>query len=243
MYDSVHAAVLQCAYRYTEFCITIMLHALIRSRLMVCMEMWLILITFRFFTAVKFGRMSKKQREKVEDEVRYHKEISNQQSGLTAPGGGRTHTASGSSPDTTGTVFDPQQPSSTDHIFPNYNTEYNPNGYPNFASAALPQPPHNAAAAAAAGSNNGGSGGNGGDPGWSSGGDYSVDSTTSPFEPRHNSTDTLNPLNAGGNPSTSSSSGDHPANNAPANPQEQTSVSISTGETTFHSTYFYGCVE
>ena len=186
---------------------------------------------------MKFGRMSKKQREKVEDEVRYHKEISNQQSGLTAPGGGpgggggRTHTASGSSPDTTGTVFDPQQPSSTDHIFP-YSTEYNPNGYPSFASAGA-LPPHSAPAAVGAGSNNGGSGGNGGGPEWSSGGDYSVDSTTSPFEPRHNSTDALNPLNTGGgNPSTSSSSGgEHPANNAPGgNPQEQTSVSISTGE-------------
>lgn len=31
------------------------------------------LVVFHFAAAVKFGRMSKKQREKVEDEVRYHK--------------------------------------------------------------------------------------------------------------------------------------------------------------------------
>ena len=74
---------------------------------------------FSSFPAVKFGRMSKKQREKVEDEVRYHREMNNQTpTGLT-PGaaGNRTHTNSGSSPDTTGSVFDPQQPaSSTDHV-------------------------------------------------------------------------------------------------------------------------------
>jgi hypothetical protein len=62
--------------------------------------------------------MSKKQREKVEDEVRYHKEI-NSQAAANGGGGGsgltRSHNASGSSPDTTGSVFDPgQQPSSTD---------------------------------------------------------------------------------------------------------------------------------
>merc|ERR1719225_2299198 len=43
--------------------------------------------------AVKFGRMSKKQREKVEDEVRYHKEMNSQQAqqqgtGLTGLGSG-----------------------------------------------------------------------------------------------------------------------------------------------------------
>ena len=75
--------------------------------------------------------MSKKQREKVEDEVRYHKEFNHQHGGSSssstavgvAPVGGnpaapqRSHSgASGSSPDTTGSVFDPQQPSSTDHM-------------------------------------------------------------------------------------------------------------------------------
>lgn len=32
-----------------------------------------VLIFFSFHAAVKFGRMSKKQREKVEEEVRYHR--------------------------------------------------------------------------------------------------------------------------------------------------------------------------
>ena len=70
------------------------------------------------FIAVKFGRMSKKQREKVEDEVRYHKEINSQGSG----GGGNVlninnQTGSGTSPDSS--VFDPPQPSSTEHIYGN----------------------------------------------------------------------------------------------------------------------------
>ena len=62
--------------------------------------------------------MSKKQREKVEDEVRYHKEINHQTGGVgqinPAGGGGG---GSGTSPDSTdrnSTVFDTQQPSSTD---------------------------------------------------------------------------------------------------------------------------------
>merc|ERR1719322_426839 len=68
--------------------------------------------------AVKFGRMSKKQREKVEDEVRYHKEMNNQ----TSTGGGNvlninSQTGSGTSPDSS--VFDPPQPSSTEHIYGN----------------------------------------------------------------------------------------------------------------------------
>ena len=62
--------------------------------------------------------MSKKQREKVEDEVRYHKEINSQNSG----GGGNVlninnQTGSGTSPDSS--VFDPPQPSSTEHIYGN----------------------------------------------------------------------------------------------------------------------------
>ena len=66
--------------------------------------------------------MSKKQREKVEDEVRYHKEINNQNQNSNGGNGGntlgigRTPQASGNSPDTTGSVFDTPQPSSTDHL-------------------------------------------------------------------------------------------------------------------------------
>ena len=60
----------------------------------------------------------KKQREKVEDEVRYHKEMNNQ----TSTGGGNvlninSQTGSGTSPDSS--VFDPPQPSSTEHIYGN----------------------------------------------------------------------------------------------------------------------------
>ena len=83
------------------------------------------------FTAVKFGRMSKKQREKVEDEVRYHKEMNSQggqhhvqppngglglsgSTGSTSGSGNGQH-GSGSSPDSS--VFDPPQPSSTEHMY------------------------------------------------------------------------------------------------------------------------------
>ncbi|XP_033609865.1 probable nuclear hormone receptor HR3 isoform X2 [Cryptotermes secundus] len=58
--------------------------------------------------AVKFGRMSKKQREKVEDEVRFHR------AQLRA----QTETAPDSS------VFDTQTPSSSDQLQPNYNGGY-----------------------------------------------------------------------------------------------------------------------
>ena len=62
--------------------------------------------------------MSKKQREKVEDEVRYHKEINSHASASSLGVNSMTrHNTSGSSPDTTGSVFDPQQPSSTDHMY------------------------------------------------------------------------------------------------------------------------------
>ena len=82
---------------------------------------------------MKFGRMSKKQREKVEDEVRYHKEMNSQQAqrdaatGLNLNGGsgsigsasttgsGNGNHGSGSSPDSS--VFDPPQPSSTEHMY------------------------------------------------------------------------------------------------------------------------------
>ena len=82
------------------------------------------------FTAVKFGRMSKKQREKVEDEVRYHKEMNSQQAAAalnlngSGPGSagasttgssGSQQQGSGSSPDSS--VFDPPQPSSTEHLY------------------------------------------------------------------------------------------------------------------------------
>ena len=50
--------------------------------------------------AVKFGRMSKKQREKVEDEVRFHRAQQRQ--------------ATESTPDSS--VFDQQTPSSSDQL-------------------------------------------------------------------------------------------------------------------------------
>jgi len=61
---------------------------------------------FSFFacctTAVKFGRMSKKQREKVEDEVRYHRAQMKAQQGAET------------SPDSS--FIDNQQPSSSDQL-------------------------------------------------------------------------------------------------------------------------------
>jgi len=53
--------------------------------------------------AVKFGRMSKKQREKVEDEVRYHRAQMKAQQAETSPDS---------------SVFDNQQPSSSDQLAP-----------------------------------------------------------------------------------------------------------------------------
>lgn len=74
-----------------------------------------ILINFQFSSfsyqmllyhpAVKFGRMSKKQREKVEDEVRYHRAQMRAQ-GDTAPDS---------------SVFDTQTPSSSDQLHHSYN--------------------------------------------------------------------------------------------------------------------------
>lgn len=55
--------------------------------------------------AVKFGRMSKKQREKVEDEVRFHRAQMRAQ-GDTAPDS---------------SVFDTQTPSSSDQLHHSYN--------------------------------------------------------------------------------------------------------------------------
>merc|ERR1712223_99609 len=103
--------------------------------------------------AVKFGRMSKKQREKVEDEVRYHKEMNSQQAQAQGPGlsvlnggsstggsttgsnGGNGNRGSGSSPDSS--VFDPPQPSSTDMYgggWESYNSNYT---FPNVANLAV----------------------------------------------------------------------------------------------------------
>ena len=95
--------------------------------------------------------MSKKQREKVEDEVRYHKEMNSQQTqaqgpGLSLNGGGSTGSTtgsnggngnhgSGSSPDSS--VFDPPQPSSTDMYgggWESYNSNYT---FPNVANLAV----------------------------------------------------------------------------------------------------------
>lgn len=59
-----------------------------------------------FFTAVKFGRMSKKQREKVEDEVRFHR--------------AQMRAQTDAAPDS---VYDAQQqtPSSSDQFHGHYN--------------------------------------------------------------------------------------------------------------------------
>jgi len=54
------------------------------------------------FKAVKFGRMSKKQREKVEDEVRFHR--------------AQMRAASETAPDSS--VFEHQTPSSSDQHHP-----------------------------------------------------------------------------------------------------------------------------
>lgn len=62
--------------------------------------------TKSFVSAVKFGRMSKKQREKVESEVRYHQAQMRAQTEATAPD----------------SVFEQQQtPSSSDQFHGHYN--------------------------------------------------------------------------------------------------------------------------
>lgn len=58
-----------------------------------------------FFPAVKFGRMSKKQREKVEDEVRFHR--------------AQMRAQSDAAPDSS--VFDTPTPSSSDQLHHVYN--------------------------------------------------------------------------------------------------------------------------
>lgn len=56
--------------------------------------------------AVKFGRMSKKQREKVEDEVRFHRAQMRAQNDAERPDS---------------SVYDTQTPSSSDQLHHNYN--------------------------------------------------------------------------------------------------------------------------
>lgn len=57
------------------------------------------------FVAVKFGRMSKKQREKVENEVKFHQ--------------AQMRAQSNAAPDSS--VFDTQTPSSSDQLHHSYN--------------------------------------------------------------------------------------------------------------------------
>ncbi|XP_077562965.1 nuclear hormone receptor 3 ROR-beta isoform X3 [Haemaphysalis longicornis] len=96
--------------------------------------------------AVKFGRMSKKQREKVEDEVRFHRAQLVRPQGAAAAAASSTQPAqqaTETSPDSS--VFDQQQtPSSSNQVVPFLNggypyseelASYTPNGY---AYAATP---------------------------------------------------------------------------------------------------------
>ncbi|CAB4054639.1 NR1F4 [Lepeophtheirus salmonis] len=143
--------------------------------------------------AVKFGRMSKKQREKVEDEVRYHKEMNNQQSGgggALTPSGRSSH--NGNSPDSS--CFDTQQqPSSTDMSYEgggatsgfSYGSDLSPyNGGYTFTN--IPPPPHPPPPPPQQQHPQPGSE-------WT---DYgNVDSTTSPFDSRSTPLDIPNPNN------------------------------------------------
>jgi len=173
--------------------------------------------------AVKFGRMSKNQREKVEDEVRYHKEMNAQQAqrdsaaalnlnggsgsigSASTTGSGNGNHGSGSSPDSS--VFDPPQPSSTEHMyggggFPydsGYNSSYTFPNLPNLAAqAAAAQAQANQTGVTAV-SVSGNGGASSVTPGscntdWP---EYSgVDSTTSTFESRPdlNLSDTATPV-------------------------------------------------
>lgn len=65
----------------------------------------MLMISFFIISAVKFGRMSKKQREKVEDEVRFHR--------------AQMRAQSDAAPDSS--VFDTQTPSSSDQLHHGYN--------------------------------------------------------------------------------------------------------------------------
>jgi len=79
--------------------------------------------------AVKFGRMSKKQREKVEDEVRFHRAQLVRPPGQTTNGGQPptpttlpstypSQTSSETSPDSSVLEQQPQQPSSSSQHVP-----------------------------------------------------------------------------------------------------------------------------
>merc|ERR1712038_1434470 len=172
--------------------------------------------------AVKFGRMSKKQREKVEDEVRYHKEMNSQQAQAQGPGlsvlnggsstggsttgsnGGNGNHGSGSSPDSS--VFDPPQPSSTDMYgggWESYNSNYT---FPNVANLAVQAAQTaNTGVTAVSVSGRGQGGGSSVTPGscntdWP---EYSgVDSTTSTFESRPdlNLSETATPVSISSDP-------------------------------------------
>jgi len=75
--------------------------------------------------AVKFGRMSKKQREKVEDEVRYHR------AQMKVPPNSVDTAPDSSSYDHTIPTPSDQLPYNTSHN-PYYTSDYTPNGYTNF---------------------------------------------------------------------------------------------------------------
>lgn len=85
------------------------------------------------FTAVKFGRMSKKQREKVEDEVRYHR------AQMKGPPSGSSSNSLDTAPDSSGGGYDHTIPSSSDtlpynphhpHHHPQQTTTHHPHHNP-----------------------------------------------------------------------------------------------------------------
>eukprot|EP00096_Caligus_rogercresseyi_P003019 TRINITY_DN1551_c0_g2_i1.p1 TRINITY_DN1551_c0_g2~~TRINITY_DN1551_c0_g2_i1.p1 ORF type:complete len:676 (+),score=199.09 TRINITY_DN1551_c0_g2_i1:459-2486(+) len=187
--------------------------------------------------AVKFGRMSKKQREKVEDEVRYHKEMNSQQGGGLASGRSSAH--NGNSPDSS--CFDSnQQPSSTDMSYEgsgastgfSYGADLSPysGGYA-FTSIPPPPPSHPASQP-------------GGGAEWTT--DYgNVDSTTSPFDSRSNPLELQpppTPTSNNNNNSTSSSSSSSNTNGlseppaASTPPSSSSSSSITTSSSSSSTT-------
>lgn len=127
--------------------------------------------------AVKFGRMSKKQREKVEDEVRYHRAQMKAQQAETSPDS---------------SVFDNQQPSSSDQLAPytggysSYGGDmspYTPSGY------GFTPTPHTNQPVPGGGSGGGAGGGTGGGGSSMSSGGYDISGTTdyvdsTTFDPR-----------------------------------------------------------
>ncbi|XP_040578105.1 probable nuclear hormone receptor HR3 isoform X3 [Lepeophtheirus salmonis] len=197
--------------------------------------------------AVKFGRMSKKQREKVEDEVRYHKEMNNQQSGgggALTPSGRSSH--NGNSPDSS--CFDTQQqPSSTDMSYEgggatsgfSYGSDLSPyNGGYTFTN--IPPPPHPPPPPPQQQHPQPGSE-------WT---DYgNVDSTTSPFDsrstpldiPNPNNTNSSNSNNNNNNNNSSNSGGIHrapgpPESRIPSTSTASTSSSSSSSSSSSTST-------